>query len=91
MHVAQALTADTAEPVVKIQITERDLMIRLRRVLRAQGKHLRVATSQRQKALGLGRYYVVRADGAIDADVDLQKSARELGLMQSWETVKPKG
>jgi hypothetical protein len=75
---------------VKIQITKRALALRLRRALQAQGKHLRLATSQKQKALGLGRYYVVDAEGVVDPDVDLEKLARKLGLMQSWETLTSK-
>jgi hypothetical protein len=72
---------------VKIQITNRVLKHRLRRVLQAEGKHLRVATSQAQKASGLGRYYIIDAKGVIDPNVDLEKLARELGVMQSWETL----
>jgi hypothetical protein len=75
---------------VKTQITERALTLRLRRALQAQGKHLRVTTSQKQKALGLGRYYIADANGVIDPDVDLEELARELGVMQSWETVTSK-
>jgi hypothetical protein len=75
---------------VKIQITERALKLRLRRALQAQAKHLRVVTSQAQKASGLGRYYIVDANGVVDPDVDLEKLARELGVMQSWETLASK-
>jgi len=75
---------------VKIQVSERTLTLRIRRALQAQGKHLRVATRRNQKALGLGRYYIVGNKGVIDADVDLEKLARELGVMQSWETLMPR-
>jgi hypothetical protein len=40
--------------------------------------------------LGLGRFYVVNANGVIDPDVNLEKLAREVAVMQSWETLKPK-
>ena len=75
---------------MKIQITERALKLRLRRAFLAQGKHLRVTTSRKQKASGLGRYYVADANGVIEPDVDLEELARELGVMQSWETLTPK-
>ena len=75
---------------MKHPITERAVTLRLRWALQAQGKHLRIATNQKQKKLGLGRYYLVGAKGVIDTDVDLEKLGRELGVMQSWETLKPK-
>jgi hypothetical protein len=75
---------------MKLLVTERALTIRLRQALRAEGKHLRIVTNRKQKKLGLGRYYVADANGVIDPDVDLQELARELGVMQSWETLKPK-
>ena len=56
----------------------------------AQGKHLRIASNQKQWALGLGRYYLVDENGVADPDVDLEELGRELGVMQSWETLKPK-
>jgi hypothetical protein len=75
---------------VKIAVTERALKLRLRRALQMQGKHLRITTRQEQRKLGLGRYYVVSNTGVIDVDADLEHLARELGVMQSWETLKPK-
>jgi hypothetical protein len=38
----------------------------------------------------LGRYYIVDANGAVEPDVDLEKLARELRVMQSWETLTSK-
>ena len=75
---------------MRIPVTERALTLRLRRALQARGKHLRITTNRKQKALGLGRYYIVGEKGVIDANVDLDELARELGVMQSWETRKPK-
>jgi hypothetical protein len=43
-----------------------------------------IATNRRRSELGLGRYYIADANGVIDADVDLEELARELGVMQSW-------
>lgn len=62
---------------MKLLVTERAVTLRLRRVLQAQGKHLRIASNQKQWALGLGRYYLVDENGVADPDVDLE----ELG---SW-------
>lgn len=76
--------------LVKIAITERALKLRLRPALEAQGKHLRIATWQKQRKLGLGRFYVADANGVIDPDVDLEELATELGVMRSWETLKSK-
>jgi len=75
--------------VAKVPITERALTRRLSRALRAQVKHLRIATKRRQKALGLGHYYIVGAEGVIDANVHLEEWARKLGVIQPWETLKP--
>jgi hypothetical protein len=76
--------------VVKLLVTERALTIRLRQALRAEGKHLCIATDQKQKKLGLGRFYVADVNGIIDPDVDLEELARKLGIMQSWEAPAPK-
>ena len=76
--------------MVKLPITERALTLRLGRALQAQGKHLRIASNLKQKKLGLGRYYLVDENGVVNPDVDLEELARELGVMQSWETLKPK-
>jgi hypothetical protein len=75
---------------VKFPITRNALKLRLRRTLQPQGRHLRMTTREEQRELGLGLYYVVGAEGVIDPDVDLEELARELGVMQSWETLKPK-
>jgi hypothetical protein len=75
--------------VAKVPITERTIRLRLRVALQAQGKRLRVTSSQQLAKSGLGRYYLVGAKGVIDPDVDLEAFARELGTLQSWETLKP--
>lgn len=75
---------------MKIPVTERALKLRLRQALQTQGKHLRIITRQEQRKFGLGRFYLVSNESVIDADVDLEHLARELGIMQSWETLKPK-
>jgi hypothetical protein len=72
---------------VKNPITERALTLRLRRALQTQGKHLRITTRQEQKSVGLRSLYVVGAEGVIDADVNIEELAKELGVTQSRETL----
>jgi hypothetical protein len=76
--------------LAKVPITERTVKLRLRRALQAQGKHLRITTKRRQRELGPGRYHIADANSVIDPDVNLEELARNLGVMQSWETLKPK-
>jgi hypothetical protein len=45
---------------------------------------------QKQRKLGSGRHYIADAAGVTDPDVDLEELARELGVIQSWETLKTK-
>ena len=75
--------------MAKVPITERTVTLRLRQALQAQGKRLRVTSSQQLRKSGLGRYCIIAANGVIDPDVDLEELARELGALQSWETLKP--
>lgn len=74
--------------MAKIPVKERAIVERIRRVLRRDGRDLRAATSEQQKALGLGRYYTVGAKGIIDKDVDLEALGLELQALRTWETVK---
>jgi len=69
-----------------IQVTEGAVVYRLRRFLPAKGKLLRIANSRKQK-LGLGRYYTIGVNGVIDKDVDIEKLARKMKLLEPWETV----
>jgi hypothetical protein len=63
--------------VAKVPITERTVTLRLRQTLQAQGKRLRVTSSQQLRKSGLGRYYLVDENGVVDPDVDLEELARE--------------
>jgi hypothetical protein len=71
---------------MKVPITERVLIARMRRILRKAGEDLRMATPA-QKAVGLGKYYLVDSKGIIDKDVDIEGLARKLQLLQPWETL----
>jgi hypothetical protein len=70
---------------MKIPIEERALLRRLQRALQDEGKELRKAQALTE---GVGRYYLVGPKGVIDPDVDLEKLARELSAMETWEMLK---
>ena len=72
---------------MRIEVTENAVFCRLQRFLPAKGKLLRIANTRKQK-LGLGRYYTVGAQGVIDTDVNIEKLARELKVLEPWETVE---
>jgi hypothetical protein len=72
---------------MRIQVTENAVFCRLQRFLPAKGKLLRIANSRKQK-LGLGRYYTIGAQGVIDTDVNIEKLARELKVLEPWEMVE---
>ncbi|MFY9836000.1 MAG: hypothetical protein WAK55_05935 [Xanthobacteraceae bacterium] len=70
------------------RVTEKTVVVRLQRFLVSKGKRLRIATSTKQKRWGFGRYYLVDTKGVIDKNVDIEKLARKLGLLDPWETLK---
>jgi hypothetical protein len=70
---------------MKVPITERTLIARMRRTLRKAGEDLYKATPEQQRATGLGKYYLVGSKGVIDKNVDIKILARELKLLQPWE------
>jgi hypothetical protein len=72
---------------MRIEVTENAVFCRLQRFLPAKGKLLRIANSRKQK-LGLGRYYTIGAQGVIDTDVNIEKLARELKVLEPWETLE---
>ncbi len=72
---------------MKVPITERTLIVRVRRILRKAGEDLCMATPEQQKAMGLGKYYIVDSKGLIDKNVDIEKIARELKLLQPYENI----
>ena len=69
-----------------IQVTEGAVVYRLRRFFPAKGKLLRIANRRKQK-LGLGRYYTIGVNGVMDKDVNIEKLARKMKLLEPWETV----
>jgi hypothetical protein len=71
-----------------VGVTEIALFKRLQRALRRRGKYLRVADSKKQKRWGLGRYYIADPNGVIERDIDIEKRAREMGILKLCETVE---
>jgi hypothetical protein len=70
------------------RVTEKTVVVRLQRFLVSKGKHLRVATSTKQRRWGFGRYYLLDAKGVVDKNVDIEKLARKLGLLDPQETLE---
>jgi hypothetical protein len=71
---------------MKVPVTERTLIARMRRVLRKAGEDLRMATPEQRKTMGLGKYYLIDSKGIIDNAIDIEILASELKLLQPWET-----
>jgi hypothetical protein len=73
---------------VKVPVTKRALIQRVNRALAKDGEQLK-ATKGAQAQLDLGEFYVV--DVSLNAvsrkDVDLEKLARELGVLKPYEAL----
>jgi hypothetical protein len=63
----------------KVTITQRALILRIRRKLRKKNQHL---ISDHH-----GHYHRVDAKGVVEESVDLLKLAKELGCIWPWESV----
>ena len=74
-----------------VRVTEVAVVKRLQRVLAAEGKYLRTASSRKQKRWGLGRHYLIGAKGVVDKNVDIQKLARDLKLLKPGESLSDSG
>jgi hypothetical protein len=70
--------------MVKVPISKRALIQRLRRALRADGKELRTARADKRKLFG--HYYLVGRRELIE-NVDIEKLARDLGLLKPGESL----
>jgi hypothetical protein len=73
---------------MEISVTKKAVVRRLQSFLPSKGQYLRIASRGKPRCEGLGRYYLVGANGVVDKDVDIEKLARELGLLDPWETLK---
>jgi hypothetical protein len=72
-----------------IPVTERALIQRVNRVLRSDGRILKVSRGDGARR-EVGRYYVVGFDrnAVRTLHVDIQELARELGVMRSFERLE---
>jgi hypothetical protein len=68
---------------MKIGITERAVVKRLKPHLLIKGQYLRVADSKKQKRWGFGRYYLLDRKGVVEKDVNIEQLARQLGVVVS--------
>ena len=68
--------------MVNVPISKRALIQRLRRALQTDGKHLRTARAAKRKLFG--HYYLVGRKELIE-NVDIEKLARELKVLEPWE------
>ena len=66
---------------MKIAVTERAVIKRLKRPLLNKGQYLHIANSRKQKRWGLGRYYLLDKKGVVDKDVNIEQLARQLGVV----------
>jgi hypothetical protein len=71
-----------------VGVTETALFQRLQRALRRRGKYLHVADSKKRKRWRLGRYYIAGPNGVIDQDVNIERLAREMKVLEPWEMVE---
>ena len=83
----------------RIKITERALFQRVNRKLKQDGQKLCTAHSESAKQQ-LGRFYVVQtgenagtkrgavSSGVVHMNVDLEKLAQKLGVIQPWEELE---
>ncbi|MGB8632250.1 MAG: hypothetical protein WCD69_23215 [Xanthobacteraceae bacterium] len=55
--------------------------MRLRRALLDKGQYLHIADGRKQKRWGFGRYYLLGAKGVVDKDVNIERLARQLGVV----------
>jgi hypothetical protein len=73
---------------MKIGVTEGALIKRLQRALLPKGQYLRMADSRKQKRWGFGRYYLLDTKGVVDKDVNIERLARQLGVVLPRKTLK---
>jgi hypothetical protein len=73
---------------MRICVTKKAVVRRLQRFLLPKGRRLRIATHREQKRWGVGRFYLRDAEGIVDKDVNIENTARELGLLDPWETLQ---
>lgn len=89
---------DKKQPSTRIKITERALFQRVNRRLKQDGEKLCTARSDSAKEQ-LGRFYVVEtgqyarpkraaSSGVVYTDINLEKLAQKLGVIEPWEELE---
>jgi hypothetical protein len=73
---------------MKIGVMEQTVIKRFRRALLNKGQYLRVADGRKQKRWGFGRYYLLDTNGVIDKDVNIERLARQLGVVLPRKTLE---
>jgi hypothetical protein len=71
------------EPV-RIRVSERAVLQRVNRALKAGGRQLIKATIE-QRAQGTGDYFLVDQKRIVETNIDLAKFAREQDCLKPWE------
>lgn len=72
----------------KVQVSERALVARIRRVLARHGQTLRRCRVDAMDFCNLGTYYTVdiSLNCIVQKDVDIVALGRELGILKAWES-----
>ncbi|EOY6343333.1 TPA: hypothetical protein QH446_005570 [Klebsiella pneumoniae subsp. pneumoniae] len=80
---------DGRTPTVAASMTEHAAMLRLKRVLKKQGKTIRRNKASTEAAKNAGRFYIVdEAQGLVIATAEqITPWMREYGAMEDWEYV----
>lgn len=73
---------------MKVQVTKRAIVQRIRRSLAKEGNMLRTSRSEGVRQ-DLGEYYVVDTfrNRVIERDVDLERLARDIGALEPYECI----
>jgi hypothetical protein len=80
---------DMTKRTTKYPMTQRNLILRINRKLKADDRQLKVARSGLAEQQ-VGRFYVVdvRGDYIVEKDVDLEEFARDIDVLKPWEQVQ---
>jgi hypothetical protein len=63
-----------------VPVNRRALIARVDRALAKQGRELRIA-----RRGGMSNFLVIHDDAIADNDADLEKLARKIGVLETWE------
>jgi hypothetical protein len=68
------------KPPATVPVNRRALIARVDRALAKQGRELRIA-----RRGGMSNFLVIDNDAIADNDADLEKLARKIGVLETWE------